>query len=54
MGPWDSDVTSTTRLMAGGITAAFVSLGRLRRSWYALPTALVLVAIVPMVFAPAP
>ncbi|QQZ54334.1 hypothetical protein IFE09_12395 [Streptomyces microflavus] len=63
-GPWDSDVTSTTRLMAalsvgtellaGGITAAFISLGRLRRWWYAIPTALVLVAIVRMVFAPAP
>ncbi|MFJ4968810.1 hypothetical protein [Streptomyces sp. NPDC088755] len=63
-GPWDSDVTATTRLMAalsvgtellaGVITAAFVSLRRLRRWWYAIPATLILVAIVRMVFAPAP
>ena len=63
-GPWDSNVTTTVRLMAalsvgtellaGGITAAFVSLGRLRRWWYAIPAALILVSIVRMVFAPVP
>ncbi|MFI8447676.1 MULTISPECIES: hypothetical protein [Streptomyces] len=63
-GPWDSTVTGTARLMAGlGLTvelmalagtAAGVNTGRLRRWWYAPVAALVLVALVRMVFAPRP
>ncbi|MEU9060704.1 hypothetical protein AB0D13_18095 [Streptomyces sp. NPDC048430] len=63
-GPWDSTVTSTARLMAGlgvatellaaAVTAAFVTLVHLRRWWYVIPAALILVATVRMVFAPVP
>ncbi|WP_030768049.1 hypothetical protein [Streptomyces sp. NRRL F-2664] len=63
-GPWDRTVTGTARLMAGlgltvelialAVTAAGVNTGRLRRWWYAPAAALVVVALVRMVFAPRP
>ncbi|MFE6908455.1 hypothetical protein [Streptomyces erythrochromogenes] len=63
-GPWDRTVTGTVRLMAGlglavellalAATAAAVNTGRLRRWWYAPAAALVVTALVRMVFAPGP
>ncbi|MCX4824702.1 hypothetical protein OG883_33575 [Streptomyces sp. NBC_01142] len=63
-GPWDATVTDTVRLMAvlalvaelvaAAVTAAFIALGRLRRWWYVIPAALILTAVVRMVFAPGP
>ncbi|MFG2340149.1 hypothetical protein [Streptomyces yangpuensis] len=63
-GPWDRTVTGTVRLMGGlglavellalAATAAGVNTGRLRRWWYAPVAALVLIALVRMVFAPQP
>ncbi|MFI1282311.1 hypothetical protein ACH4U5_16425 [Streptomyces sp. NPDC020858] len=63
-GPWDRTVTDTVRLMAGlglvvellavAVTAACVNTGRLGRWWYAPVTALVLTALIRMVFAPQP
>ncbi|MFD5618605.1 hypothetical protein [Streptomyces yangpuensis] len=63
-GPWDRTVTGTARLMSGlglavellalAVTAAGVNTGRLRRWWYAPVVALVLTALVRMVFAPRP
>ncbi|WP_157879796.1 hypothetical protein [Streptomyces yangpuensis] len=63
-GPWDRTVTGTARLMAGlgltvelvalAVTAAGVNTGRLRRWWYAPAAALVVIALVRMVFAPRP
>ncbi|MFA7762469.1 hypothetical protein ACGFNX_06920 [Streptomyces sp. NPDC048723] len=63
-GPWDRSVTQTARLMAGlslsaellavAVTAVCVNTGRLSRWWYAPVTALVLTALIRMVFAPRP
>lgn len=63
-GPWDTTVTQTVRLMSVlaivtellgvALTAAFVALARLRRWWFAVPAALVLIAVLRMVFAPEP
>ncbi len=63
-GPWDRSVTDTARLMAGlglsvellavAVTAVCVNMGRLSRWWYAPATALVLTALIRMVFAPRP
>lgn len=63
-GPWDRSVTQTARLMAGlglavellavAVTAVCVNTGRLSRWWYAPVTALVLTALLRMVFAPQP
>ncbi|MFE7749965.1 hypothetical protein [Streptomyces sp. NPDC057428] len=62
--PWDFTVTGTVRLMAGlgvatelpaaALTAVFVALVRLRRWWHVITAALILVAAVRMMFAPAP
>ncbi|WKD31986.1 hypothetical protein [Streptomyces xanthophaeus] len=61
-GPWDRTVTDTARLMAGlglvvellavAVTAVCVNTGRLRRWWYAPAAAVVLTALIRMVFAP--
>ncbi|MFD7913462.1 hypothetical protein ACFV30_22495 [Streptomyces sp. NPDC059752] len=63
-GPWDRSVTQTVRLMAGlglsvellavAVTAVCVNTGRLGRWWYAPATALVLTALIRMLFAPRP
>ncbi|GAA2622152.1 MULTISPECIES: hypothetical protein [Streptomyces] len=63
-GPWDRSVTQTVRLMAGlglavellaaAVTAVCVNTGRLRRWWYAPAAAVVLTALIRMVFAPQP
>ncbi|MFD6969049.1 hypothetical protein [Streptomyces sp. NPDC059949] len=63
-GPWDRSVTQTVRLLAVlslsvellavAVTAACVNTGRLGRWWYAPVTALVLTALIRMVFAPQP
>ncbi|MFD9476713.1 hypothetical protein [Streptomyces nojiriensis] len=63
-GPWDRTVTDTARLMAGlglsvelgavAVTAVCVNTGRLRRWWYAPVAAVVLTALIRMVFAPRP
>ncbi|MFI1394164.1 hypothetical protein [Streptomyces sp. NPDC020681] len=63
-GPWDSTVTDTVRLVAvlavvtelvaAAFTAAFIAIGLLRRWWYAITAALILTAVVRMVFAPGP
>ncbi|WP_314248576.1 hypothetical protein [Streptomyces sp. DSM 40907] len=63
-GPWDRSVTQTVRLMAVlslsvelvavAVTAVCVNTGRLGRWWYAPVTALVLTALIRMVFAPQP
>ncbi|AXK31276.1 hypothetical protein DVA86_00055 [Streptomyces armeniacus] len=62
-GSWDTTATDTVRLMAvlgiasellaAGLTAAFVAVARLRCWWYAVPAALITVAVLRMVFAAA-
>lgn len=63
-GPWDTSVTRVARAMAAaGIvielvavaaTASCTRRGWLRRWWFALPTALIAVALARVVFAPVP
>lgn len=63
-GLWDRSVTQTARLMAGlglavellaaAITAVCVNTRMLRRWWYAPVAAVVLTAVIRMVFAPRP
>ncbi|MGW7517816.1 hypothetical protein ACWGJ2_19735 [Streptomyces sp. NPDC054796] len=63
-GAWDVGVTRTVRavatvgvlteLLAFGLTVAFIGLAGLRRWWYALPGALILLAVARLIFAPSP